>query len=296
MNVDIMSNERGDTMLIAQITDLHIGFEPNRPDEPNRHRLDAALDRISKGVNRPALLLATGDLVDRGDIASYQRLKDALSKATVPVYPIMGNHDDRANFSAVFPEVPVVDGFIQYCIMLDGLRLILIDTLAPGRHGGEYCEVRASWLAARLAEDRATPTVIVMHHPPFAAGIAWMDTDQAEPWLQRFSGAINGHSQLIAIWCGHLHRPITSCWQGVPVNICGSTSAELTLDVNEIDPEHLDGRSMVINGPPALAFHRWKDGALVTLFDIVEDFPVLARFDTKMQGLVRHLLDERPHG
>lgn len=282
-------------MLIAQITDLHIGFEPDRPDEPNRHRLDAALARITRGVNRPDLLVLTGDLVDRGDIASYQRLRDALSAAPMPIFPIIGNHDDRANFSAVFPDVPVVDGFVQYCVALDGLRLIMIDTLEPGRHGGGYCEVRADWLAARLAEDTDTTSVIVMHHPPFAAGIAWMDTDQAEPWVQRFGRTIAGHRQLRGIWCGHLHRPIASCWQGVPVIVCGSTSAELTLDVNTIDPEEPDGRSMVVNGPPALALHRWQAGALVTLFDVVEEFPILARFDAKMQGLVRQSLNERCH-
>lgn len=282
-------------MLIAQITDLHIGFEPGNPDEPNRHRLDATLARINHGVNRPDMLLVTGDLVDRGDIASYQRLRDALSTVQVPVYPIMGNHDDRANFSIVFPDVPVVDGFVQYCVTLDGLRLIMLDTLEPGRHGGAFCEVRADWLAARLAEAPDTPTVIVMHHPPFAAGISWMDTDPSEPWVQRLGRTIAGHSQLLAIWCGHLHRPIASCWQGVPVHVCGSTSAELTLDVNDIDPEQPDGRSMVVDGTPALAIHRWRAGALVTLFDVVEEFRVLARFDARMQGLVRHLLHERPH-
>jgi len=81
----------------------------------------------------------------------------------------------------------------------------------------------------------------------------------------------------------------------VPVHVCGSTSAELTLDVNDIDPEQPDGRSMVVDGTPALAIHRWRAGALVTLFDVVEEFRVLARFDARMQGLVRHLLHERPH-
>lgn len=281
-------------MLIAQITDLHLGFEPNRPDEPNRQRLDQAIARLSHGVNRPDLILATGDMVDRGDIESYERLRDAFSKATMPVYPMMGNHDDRANFARIFPEVPMADGFVQYCLSLDGLRLIILDTLEPQRHGGAFCAVRAAWLAARLSEDRQIPTVIVMHHPPFEAGIAWMDTHPQEPWVRRFAATIAGHANILAIWCGHLHRPIVAPWRGVTVTVCGSTSAELTLDVNAIDPEQPDNRSMVINGAPALALHRWTDHGLVTLFDIVEAFPVLAKFDDKMQGLVRHLVEERP--
>ena len=64
--------------------------------------------------------------------------------------------------------------------------------------------------------------------------------------------------------------------------------------IEMIDADLPDNRSMVINGPPALALHRWTDKGLVTFFDIVEDYEVLARFDGKMQGLVRHLIDERP--
>ena len=281
-------------MLIAQITDLHLGFEPNQIDEPNRHRLDQTIFRLSQGINQPDLIIATGDMVDRGDLDSYARLRDAFSKATVPVYPMMGNHDDRDNFARIFSDVPMPDGFVQYCVPLDGLRLIILDTLEPQRHGGAFCAVRAAWLSARLNEDRETPTVIVMHHPPFEAGIAWMDTHPTEPWVRRFSEGIAGHTNIVAIWCGHLHRPIAAVWQGICVTVCGSTSAELTLDINMIDADLPDNRSMVINGPPALALHRWTDKGLVTFFDIVEDYEVLARFDGKMQGLVRHLIDERP--
>lgn len=281
-------------MLIAQITDLHLGFEPGNPAEPNRQRLDQMVARITEGRNAPDHVVASGDLVDRGDLDSYRRVKDALSAFRVPVYPMMGNHDDRANFAAVFRDVPMPDGFVQYVADLGGLRLVVIDTLEVGRHGGGFCDTRAAWLAARLAEDRETPTVIAMHHPPFEAGIAWMNTDPEEAWVGRFAGAVEGHGQVVAIWCGHLHRAIAASWRGITVTVCPSTSAELTLDLNPIDPEAPDDRSMVINGPPACAVHRWTRNGLVTLFDTAEDHLVLAKFDGRMQGLVRELAQERP--
>lgn len=281
-------------MLIAQITDLHLGFEPNNPDEPNRHRLDQVIARLLGGPNRPDVIMATGDLVDRGDIESYRRVRAVFEGVPVPVHPMMGNHDDRAHFARVFPDVPMADGFVQYEVPLPGLRLLVLDTLEVGRHGGGFCAVRARWLADRLAEDRTTPTVVVMHHPPFEAGIGWMNTDPEEPWVQRFGQAIEGHRQIVAIWCGHLHRAIVAPWRGITVTVCPSTSAELTLNLNPIDPEAPDDRSMVINGPPACALHRWTPGGLVTLFDTVEDHLVLAKFDHRMQGLVRELAQERP--
>lgn len=38
-------------MLIAQITDLHIGFDPDNPAEYNRKRLDEVLDVLIDGPN-----------------------------------------------------------------------------------------------------------------------------------------------------------------------------------------------------------------------------------------------------
>lgn len=281
-------------MLIAQITDIHLGFEPDNPAEFNRKRLDQVLRHLIDGPNRPDILLATGDLVDRGDADSYRRLANALSACPFPVFLCMGNHDDRENFATFFPQTPLVDGFVQYVVPLDGLRLVVIDTLEPGRHGGAFCSVRANWLRARLEEEPDTPTVIVMHHPPIEVGIEWMNTHPGEPWVTCFSDAIAGHRQVQALVCGHLHRPIVAPWKGTTVAICPSTAPQVALDLSPIDPENPDGRPMIIADPPAFALHRWTEHGLVTHFDTSDEHVMLAKFDEKMQPLVRALVSERP--
>ena len=138
-------------MLIAQITDIHIGFDPDNPAEYNRKRLDDVLDVLIEGPNRPDLLLATGDITDRGDSDSYRRLATAFSRCPFPVWPSVGNHDLRDNFHAQFPGFGDGNGFVQYVIDLPQLRLVTVDTLEEGRHGGAFCEARAAWLDAELA-------------------------------------------------------------------------------------------------------------------------------------------------
>lgn len=54
-------------MLIAQITDIHLGFDPNNPDEFNRQRLNATLDALRVLSPQPDLLLVTGDIANDGD-------------------------------------------------------------------------------------------------------------------------------------------------------------------------------------------------------------------------------------
>lgn len=281
-------------MLIAQVTDIHLGFEPDNPAEFNRKRLDQVLRRLSAMKPRPDMLLATGDLVDRGDGESYRRLRNALDGCPFPVFYCLGNHDVRENFVQWFPETPTADGFVQYEHETPDLRILFLDTLEEGRHGGAFCETRANWLKARLAEKPDTKTLIIMHHPPVEVGVEWMNTHPGEPWVQRVAEAMDGHDQIVGIICGHLHRSIAAGWRGKTIAICASTAPQVALDLSRIDPEKPDGRPMIIADPPAFALHRWNGQELVSHFDNADEHVVLARFDAKMQDLVRSLLSERP--
>jgi 3',5'-cyclic-AMP phosphodiesterase len=281
-------------VLIAQVTDVHLGFDPGNPAEFNRKRLDQVLTYLHDGPNRPDLLLATGDLIDRGDAESYRRLENAFSACTFPVHFTLGNHDHRANFRAQFPDVGVADGFVQYAVELDGLRLLILDTLEEGRHGGAFCDVRAAWLHSELARKPDTPTVIVMHHPPVEVGIGWMNTHPAEPWVSTFADAIAGAAHVKGIICGHLHRSIVVPWRGTAVSICASTAPQVALDLRPIDPEAPDNRNMIIADPPAYALHWWNGRELVTHFDNADEHVMLAKFDAGLQPLVRSLIAERP--
>lgn len=281
-------------MLIAQITDVHLGFEPDNPDELNAQRLNRVLQTLIDGPNHPDLLLVTGDLTDRGDADSYRRLATALSQCPFPVHCCLGNHDDRDNYRAHFPGAAFVDGFNQYVVALDGLRLVVLDTLEPGRHGGAFCETRAAWLSATLDADRLTPTLIIMHHPPVEVGIAWMDIDPQEPWVGRFTRAIAGQHQVKAVMCGHLHRPIAALWNGTVLAVCAATAPQLALDLRAIDSARPDDRALVVADAPGYALHRWSGGQLVTHFDTADERITLAHFDSKLQPMIRGLMDERP--
>jgi 3',5'-cyclic AMP phosphodiesterase CpdA len=281
-------------MLIAQITDIHIGFDSGNPDEYNQLRLDMVMERLATGPNAPDLMLATGDLTDQGDEQSYARLRDVFASYPWPVLPCMGNHDVREAFAQVFPDFADRSGFIQYDRLFAEFRLIVIDTLEEGRHGGAFCEVRAAWLKSRLAEQRHLPTYIVMHHPPFDSGLDWMTTDPAEPWVARFGDAIADAPQLRGLICGHLHRSMSVQWNGLTATVCSSTAPQVALDLRPIDADHTDDRAMIVAEDPAYALHHWNGAQLVSHFDRACDGEILARYDKRMQGLVGHLIGERP--
>ncbi|GAB5489332.1 MAG: phosphodiesterase [Parasphingorhabdus sp.] len=281
-------------MLMAQVTDIHLGFDPDNPAEFNRKRLDQALKMLCEMTPQPDMLLATGDLVDRGDQESYQRLEDAFSDLPFPVHMCLGNHDLREPFLKQFPNSPTADGFVQYEIDDGPLRLLFLDTLEEGRHGGSFCEVRAAWLEQRLTEKQDKPTILVLHHPPVESGIDWMNTHPDEPWVARLADTVAGHYQVKGMITGHLHRNISTWWRNISLAICASTAPQVALDLNPIDPENPDGRNMIVADPPAIALHWWNGRQLISHFDAADEHVMLARYDENLQPLVRALLAERP--
>jgi 3',5'-cyclic AMP phosphodiesterase CpdA len=281
-------------MLIAQITDVHLGFEPDNPNEFNRKRLDQTLRTIAAMKPQPDLLLATGDLADAGDDeVSYRRLDEALAGLPFPIFCAMGNHDGRDAFRRVFPATRHSDGFIQYAIEDHPLRILILDTLEDGRHAGGFCEIRAAWLRARLEEQPDRPTLIACHHPPLATGLSWMTEEPDAPWIERLRAVVAAHDNIVALICGHLHRQITTLWAGTRLSVCPSTSPQVALDLDSIDPDRPDGRPMIVADPPGFAIHYWNGTELISHYDTAGDHLVLARYEPALQPLVRMLVAER---
>ena len=281
-------------MLIAQITDIHLGFDPINPDEFNRQRLDSTLAAIRALSPQPDLMLVTGDIANDGDDAqSYQRYAEAVADLPFPLFPLMGNHDSRAPFLEQFPDTLHADGFIQYAIEDWPLRILVLDTLEVGRHGGGFCETRAAWLRERLDEAPDRPTLIALHHPPLDTGIMWLTEDPEAKWIGRLRDAVEGRGNIVALIAGHVHRPIIAGWSGIPLIVCPSTAPQVALDLRSIDPERPDDRAMIVAEPPGYGLHLWKDGQLISHFDTAEDHEVLARYTPKLQPLVRMLAEEK---
>lgn len=285
----------GDQMLIAQLTDIHIGFDPEaRPEELNRTRFRAALTRVFETPNAPELLVLSGDLTDHGDPDSFTKIAGLLAEVPCPILPMVGNHDTRDELLRAFPDCPSEGGFVHYAVERGGLTIICLDTLELGRHGGAFCQARRDWLRARLVEAEGKPVVIFMHHPPVVSGIDWMDPSPSEDWIDNFGAAVAGHeAQILAIHCGHLHRPLATRFRGIPLSVTPSVAPLVALDLSPIDKDRADNRDLITTEPPTYALHRWNGRELVTHYETVSDWEVLASFGEHLKPMIREMFAER---
>lgn len=257
-------------MLIAQITDPHLrapGQKAYRVVETDRY-LPPAIEALNALEPRPDIVLITGDLTDFGRPAEYAHLRDQLKALKLPWVMVPGNHDRREALRAAFPDHDYLgtEGFMHYSLEHLPLRLIGLDTLVEGESGGALCRERLDWLEARLAERPERPTVIFMHHPPFATGIGHMDS-QGLAGAAELETLVRRYPCVERLLCGHIHRPIVRRFGGTIASVCPGVAHQVALDLR------FEAPGTFCLEPPGYQLHLWEAGALISHGVTLGDYP-----------------------
>jgi 3',5'-cyclic AMP phosphodiesterase CpdA len=256
-------------MIIAQITDAHM-TSPGRllfGDYDPASALRRTLRALAELRPRPDLVLFTGDLTEGGGPEEYSGVLEALEGFDLPVAAIPGNHDRRAAFAAAFAGTAVRVGtgeFLHFAVEDRPLRLIGLDTLDEGESRGLLCEARLDWIERTLAAQPDRPTVIFMHHPPFATGIGFMDTIACVNG-ERLGELVLRHGKVLRVLCGHVHRPVHVAFGGTIASICPGIAYEVPLRLAPTAAVEL------LFQQPAFQLHVQTDFGLVTHTDYLRD-------------------------
>lgn len=212
-------------LTFVHLTDLHISdpaLQDDRLYSDTATTLRTILAEVKRIEPKPSFIVASGDLTNHGDDASYAYLKAILTEAAldIPVLFTLGNHDKRPGFYATMlgqsddPMKPY-----DHSVVIDGIHVVLVDTSTPYKIGGYFEPGQLDWLAAELDREPALPKLIVMHHAPA------LDTDQPDLEWEALSFAdtealraiLDGRRNVLGILCGHIHYDRVSNWHGIPV-------------------------------------------------------------------------------
>jgi 3',5'-cyclic-AMP phosphodiesterase len=260
-------------MLICQLTDLHVrpaGKPANRVSETNMFT-ERAFRAVARLNPSPDVVVITGDLTDCGLDEEYANLNRLLRRfLPMPVFVIPGNHDRRGNFREGLKHLPGVAAdphYVQYTVDDYPVRLVMLDTLVPGAGHGELGPEQLEFLDQALAAAPDKPTIVGIHHPPFACGIAHMDRINLRN-IPDFAAIIARHHQVERIICGHHHRPIVARLAHAIASIAPSVAHQVEMTLNPHDSGAFNFE------PPAFQLHRWTaaDG-IVSHTVYVEEFP-----------------------
>lgn len=259
-------------MLIAQLSDPHLrpkGVLYQGVVDSNA-MFEAAIAHLNGLSPQPDLVLITGDIVDEGAPEEYALARGLLAAIRQPLLVIPGNHDEREAFRHSFSDVSTIARSGPLHFVADNVgpvRIIGLDITVPAEHHGDFDEAAAAWLDTALAAAPDRPTIVMMHQPPFASGIAYVDAYWCRNG-ERLAALISRYPHVERIACGHVHRFMQLRFGGTLLCTAPSTTTAIALRL------HADAEPASYLEPPAFLLHHWKaDAGLVTHYVPIGTFP-----------------------
>lgn len=206
--------------LLAQISDTHVRADDNGAAALQLQRAMAQ----ARAYQADAILL-TGDLVNDERESEYAVLAKAIADPPAPLFLMPGNHDDRARIRAAFPNHAYLprSGPLSYTLEQFPVRIVAVDQIVPGETHGMLTPAQADWLDRTLAAEPVKPTVVALHHPPFATHDLLFDRIGLRDG-DLLAEAIARHAQVVRIICGHHHRVVVGQVAHAPAVIAPSSS------------------------------------------------------------------------
>jgi 3',5'-cyclic-AMP phosphodiesterase len=192
-------------MTVLQITDthLHAAADSRMRGVTTYETFLSVLEHAQADARWPVdVIIATGDIVQDESRAGYERFRASLAPLRIPVLSIPGNHDDPKLMSEILSTAPFQFGGET---RLGRWSLILLSTFLAGEDAGGLGPARLTGLRKALEAHARQHVIVCMHHHPLPMGSAWLDgvalRDAGEFWK-----IIDGHPQVKAVICGHVHQ------------------------------------------------------------------------------------------
>nr|RAV95355.1 hypothetical protein DBT53_04440 [Aerococcus mictus] len=224
--------ERRNRMKFLHLSDTHYldnyqgEFEVFGIDYEPHEKLFHALETFD--FNSVDFVVNTGDLIHDGGVEDYQALDRILRSympKDMPLYYVLGNHDNKAAFYQALYGKEADEG-LNYVVDFQGYRLIILDTAEQSRHHGIISKELEAWLADQLAKPSEKGTLLFHHHPLL---IGWepgvIETEISDSYLDLLEA-----SDVRGIFTGHLHENRHAMVRNIPQH----TAASLAFGLEQV--------------------------------------------------------------
>lgn len=189
-------------LVVAQITDTHLFADPLTAMSGivTAESLRQVVQQVAR-VRHPDLLLLTGDLSQDETPASYENLQAIVAGLAPHIGYLPGNHDDPRVLQQVFEAAGLP---LRSALSLGGWRFLLLSSVIAQDVRGELSPETLDWLDRELQATPDQPTLIALHHPPFAPFPDWESIILTNP--EDLFAVIDRHPQVKLVLSGHVHQ------------------------------------------------------------------------------------------
>jgi 3',5'-cyclic-AMP phosphodiesterase len=197
------------TTRILQLSDLHPFADPDARlfGIPTRELLQDVLAHVEESGVRPDHVVVTGDLTHDELPETYAAVQELLEPVLDRLWPLPGNHDDRAALRSAFADRISGDGAdrINFAFAAGDWLCLGLDTHLPGAVGGRIGVDQVEWIREQLDDRRPRAAVLFMHHPPVELGVAWLDRIGLED-AHLLRELLAEEPRIRLVCCGHVHH------------------------------------------------------------------------------------------
>lgn len=202
----------GETARLFQVTDPHLFADPRGilKGVNTRDALERVIGAMGRERPGPDLVVATGDIAQRGEAGAYREFIRQAGRLGAPWRWIPGNHDDPDAMAALGGEA---GGRLA---RLNNWLVVLLDSVAAGEEHGELTRAELDFLESALAAagGRADHCLVCLHHHPVESHAPWMKGTGL-----RGAGALwevlSRFPSVRAVLHGHAHRAVDIAHRGV---------------------------------------------------------------------------------
>jgi 3',5'-cyclic-AMP phosphodiesterase len=206
--------------MFVHLSDLHLARPGNLVYgiDPMRQVRDV-LERMARLDVAPAFIVISGDLSEDGSVESYEMLMGLVEEigGDRPVLFALGNHDNRMQFRRVVLGEAAADGQEPFCYsrLIDGLRVIVLDSTIPGETSGALGTTQRAWLEAELQLPAPRGNLIMLHHPCRLAAPARHEPLFILQDAAALEAVVARHAErVLGILAGHSHQANASPFAG----------------------------------------------------------------------------------
>lgn len=208
-------------LTFVHLTDLHILAKDDDEVFGVRpiHKLRQIMAYIQNMDVSPDFFVISGDLTHHGRLAEYYALNKALEELRAYKAPIitgLGNMDNRSAFRQVMLDEEAADETQRYyhSTVINGLRIIMLDTLVSGEVYGTLDPPQRAWLQNEVQQPAPRGSLIALHHPPVYSTVKQLN-NRTLTNPNDLAQAIDGQ-RVLGILSGHIHYSLITTFVGIP--------------------------------------------------------------------------------
>lgn len=224
---------------ILQISDTHL--TPEGKTSANHQRIDPYLklntvfSAIRDMVDKPDMIVLTGDLIHEGDKSDYERLAKLLShqmdNLQIPINVILGNHDRTDEFFEGFLKQPTREKY-YYAVHEPDIDFYFLDSKFHNLEQGYLGEEQLTWLRDNLSDAPDKPAILFLHHPIDGPGIHQMRYSILQESTELLD--VIKDTGVLGVFSGHIHFENSFVKDDILMHTADSTAYHINCD----DPHH----------------------------------------------------------